>query len=44
MVEASIPIIDISKIVGTSIKLIVDRYSHQKESLRKAVESLANYS
>ncbi len=44
MVEAGIPIIDISKIVGTSYKLIVERYSHQKESLRKAVESLANYS
>jgi len=44
MVEAGIPIIDISKIVGTSYKLIVERYSHQKESLKKAVESLANYS
>ncbi len=44
MVELGIPIIDISKIVGTSYKLIVERYSHQKESLRKAVESLANYS
>ncbi|MCH7519039.1 MAG: tyrosine-type recombinase/integrase [Candidatus Dadabacteria bacterium] len=44
MVEAGIPLIDISKIVGTSIKLIVDRYSHQKESLKKAVDILANYS
>ncbi len=44
MVELGIPIVDISKIVGTSYKLIVERYSHQKESLRKAVESLANYS
>ena len=44
MVELGIPIVDISKIVGTSYNLIVERYSHQKESLRKAVESLANYS
>jgi integrase len=43
MVEAGIPIIDISKIVGTSYKLIVERYSHQEDSLRRAVESLANY-
>jgi len=40
MVEAGIPIIDISKIVGTSYKLIVERYSHQRKSLRKAVKTL----
>jgi len=44
MVEAGIPIIDISKIVGTSYKLIVKRYSHQKESLKRAVDILANFS
>lgn len=44
MVEAGIPLIDISKMVGTSIKLIVERYSHQKESLKKAVDILANFS
>jgi len=43
MVEAGVPRDDISKVVGTSYKLIVERYSHQKESLRKAVETLANY-
>ena len=43
MVEAGIPRDDISKVVGTSYKLIVERYSHQKESLKKAVEILANY-
>ncbi len=43
MVEAGIQIADISKIVGTSYQLIVERYSHQKESLRKAVEILASF-
>jgi len=43
MVEAGVPRDDISKVVGTSYKLIVERYSHQKESLKKAVEILANY-
>jgi hypothetical protein len=44
MVEAGVPRDDISKVVGTSYKLIVERYSHQKESLKKAVEILANFS